>query len=209
MKNKQGAVSYFEETYEISLPRRFFISEKTSASSSSLFLANFSRRPICHTYSFISVTLGKLRRRALLPVPARRWTLSTWLKASGELAEGDGAYESDHAWAPVSYDRAFLATRRTGQWGKMHCFIRPPFLSTTLYCTAICKAICFAQLHCNSSGNKTSWNKAQLNGTWRTRNGRLGQEPRRECVEEENMENATWQKVSISRVKTNAFFSRG
>ena len=134
MKNKQGAVSYFEETYEISLPRRFFISEKTSASSSSLFLANFSRRPICHTYSFISVTLGKLRRRALLPVPARRWTLSTWLKASGELAEGDGAYESDHAWAPVSYDRAFLATRRTGQWGKMHCFIRPPFLSTTLYC---------------------------------------------------------------------------
>ena len=137
MKNKQGAVSYFEETYEISLPRRFFISEKTSASSSSLFLANFSRRPICHTYSFISVTLGKLRRRALLPVPARRWTLSTWLKASGELAEGDGAYESDHAWAPVSYDRAFLATRRTGQWGKMHCFIRPPFLSTTLYCTAV------------------------------------------------------------------------
>ena len=137
MKNKQGAVSYFEETYEISLPRRFFISEKTSASSSSLFLANFSRRPICHTYSFISVTLGKLRRRALLPVPARRWTLSTWLKASGELAEGDGAYESDHAWAPVSYDRAFLATRRTGQWGKMHCFIRPPFLSTTLYCNGI------------------------------------------------------------------------
>ena len=137
MKNKQGAVSYFEETYEISLPRRFFISEKTSASSSSLFLANFSRRPICHTYSFISVTLGKLRRRALLPVPARRWTLSTWLKASGELAEGDGAYESDHAWAPVSYDRAFLATRRTGQWGKMHCFIRPPFLSTTLYCTDV------------------------------------------------------------------------
>ena len=137
MKNKQGAVSYFEETYEISLPRRFFISEKTSASSSSLFLANFSRRPICHTYSFISVTLGKLRRRALLPVPARRWTLSTWLKASGELAEGDGAYESDHAWAPVSYDRAFLATRRTGQWGKMHCFIRPPFLSTTLYCIIV------------------------------------------------------------------------
>ena len=131
MKNKQGAVSYFEETYEISLPRRFFISEKTSASSSSLFLANFSRRPICHTYSFISVTLGKLRRRALLPVPARRWTLSTWLKASGELAEGDGAYESDHAWAPVSYDRAFLATRRPGNGEKCivsydRRFLAPP-----------------------------------------------------------------------------------
>ena len=129
MKNKQGAVSYFEETYEISLPRRFFISEKTSASSSSLFLANFSRRPICHTYSFISVTLGKLRRRALLPVPARRWTLSTWLKASGELAEGMGPTSQTMREPPyhtterflrpdgpgngekciVSYDRRFLA----------------------------------------------------------------------------------------------------